>query len=188
MSTMACSIAPTDAHLSPAAAAHSLGSQGGSPHFQPGDCPRCTSARRRLPSCLGPCPSSCLSSHCTCGRQVDGTRVHGEMQVVTCTTPLTAQDCSRPASSACYQWKWPLQHLNYSCCGRAFGLLRDQQYKGHHSHQTHMQWIHVSMHTTDPTHIGATPVWPCGSWKSFTEYAHTNPECRSPTETPQRTT
>ena len=109
-------------------------------------------------------------------------------RVATCTTSLTAQDCSCLASSACYHWKWPLQHLNNSSGGRAFGLLRDQQYKGHHSHQTHMQWIHISMHTTDPTHIGATPVWPCGSWNSFTEYAPTNPECRSTTEPPQRTT
>ena len=109
-------------------------------------------------------------------------------RVATCTTPLTAQDCSRLASSACYHWKWPLQHLNYSSGGKAFGLLRDQQFKGHHSHQTHMQWIHISMDKAGFTHIGATPVWPCCSWKSFTEYGHTNPECRSPTEPPQRTT
>ena len=68
------------------------------------------------------------------------------------TIPLTAQDHSRLASSACYQWKWPLQHLNYSSGGRAFGLLRDQQYKGHHLHQTHMQWIHISMHKAGFTH------------------------------------
>ena len=80
LTTTACTIAPTDAHLSPAAAAHSPGPQVGSPDFQAGDCPRCTSAQRRLLSCLGPCPSSCLSSHCTCGRQVDDTRGHGEME------------------------------------------------------------------------------------------------------------
>ena len=73
-------------------------------------------------------------------------------RVATCSTPLTAQDCSRQASSACYQWKWPLQHLNYSSGGRAFGLLIHQQYKGHHSHQTHMQWIHISMHKAGFAH------------------------------------